>query len=261
MGRMLGAFDDNQELDRPDLNKCPDCGCYFDGDNCPLCGKECPENMRAGNRPAVKKKRQRRNSSSGRVTFVDWYHSWWFIAIAMLLFPIAGIILLITSPHKLWKKILFIIIGIIYFIISTFGIGNFISDIGEMFNEPVDSSLTREEYIEKCETVSPEKFYRSADGYKEKFVSITVRVTKTLTYSDNYYADNEFNCYLCEDVNGSEFKIIVRDCLLADKQKFISGDVITIYGEGAGQRSAYDSEYTDWTEPCLNMAYVVLETE
>ena len=25
MGRMLGSFADNNELDRPDLNKCPDC--------------------------------------------------------------------------------------------------------------------------------------------------------------------------------------------------------------------------------------------
>ena len=38
MGKLLGAHD-SYELDRPDLNKCPDCGCFFDGDNCPLCGK------------------------------------------------------------------------------------------------------------------------------------------------------------------------------------------------------------------------------
>ena len=40
MGRMLGSFDNPEELDRPDLNKCPDCNCFFAGDNCPLCGKE-----------------------------------------------------------------------------------------------------------------------------------------------------------------------------------------------------------------------------
>ena len=32
MGRMLGAHD-SSELDRPDLNKCPDCRCFFAGDN------------------------------------------------------------------------------------------------------------------------------------------------------------------------------------------------------------------------------------
>ena len=51
---MLGAFADDEGFDRPDLNQCPDCKCFFEGDNCPLCGKECPENMRAGKRPAAK---------------------------------------------------------------------------------------------------------------------------------------------------------------------------------------------------------------
>ena len=78
MGRMLGAFDDDVELDRPDLNKCPDCNCFFAGDNCPICGKVCPEHMRAGNRAPVKQqKKKKRSSGSGRVTFVEWYHSWW----------------------------------------------------------------------------------------------------------------------------------------------------------------------------------------
>ena len=58
MGRMLGAFADDGELDRPDLNKCPDCNCFFAGNNCPICGKECPEEMRAGNRAPVKPKKQ-----------------------------------------------------------------------------------------------------------------------------------------------------------------------------------------------------------
>jgi hypothetical protein len=56
MGRMLGAFD-SDEIDRPDLNKCPDCGCFFLQDTCPICGKLCPEEMRAGNRKPVKLKK------------------------------------------------------------------------------------------------------------------------------------------------------------------------------------------------------------
>ena len=61
MGRMLG-YHDSDELDRPELNKCPDCECYFATDECPLCGKICPEEMRAGNRAPVKHKK-RKNSS------------------------------------------------------------------------------------------------------------------------------------------------------------------------------------------------------
>ena len=87
MGRMLGAFDNPEELDRPDLNKCPNCNCYFPQDTCPICKMECPEEMRAGNRKKVKKKRSRRGAS-GRVTFVEWYHSWWFIVIMMFFMPI-----------------------------------------------------------------------------------------------------------------------------------------------------------------------------
>ena len=52
MGRMLGSHG-SEELDRPDLNKCPDCGCFFSSDNCPLCGKPCPEEMRAGNKVRI----------------------------------------------------------------------------------------------------------------------------------------------------------------------------------------------------------------
>ena len=58
MGRMLGSFDPEDELDRPDLNKCPDCGCYFATDNCPLCGKVCPPEMRAGARVEPKKRKK-----------------------------------------------------------------------------------------------------------------------------------------------------------------------------------------------------------
>ena len=68
MGRMLGSYD-SDELDRPDLNKCPDCGCFFAQDECPLCGKPCPEEMRAGNRKAVKVKKTK--AGSERVSFIN----------------------------------------------------------------------------------------------------------------------------------------------------------------------------------------------
>ena len=115
MGRNLGFFDNREELDRPDLNKCPDCQCYFSGDECPLCGKTCPEEMRAGNRKPVKPQKQKR-SGSGRVTFIEWYHSWWFIVIMMFLFPIVGIVLLVTSPHDKWKKLVFAGVAVVYLV-------------------------------------------------------------------------------------------------------------------------------------------------
>ena len=108
MGKLLGAHD-SEELDRPDLNKCPDCRCFFAGDNCPLCGKKCPEEMRAGNRAKVKPQKKRSTPNSGRVTFVSWYHSWLFIILMMFIMPVVGIILLCTSPHSMKSKIIVVV--------------------------------------------------------------------------------------------------------------------------------------------------------
>ena len=116
MGRSLG-YHDSDELDRPELNKCPDCECFFASDECPLCGKICPEEMRAGNRAKVKPPKKRKNSS-GRVQFISWYHSWWFILVMMLVMPIAGIILLLTSPHRtLWKVLVTIVVVLVEFVL------------------------------------------------------------------------------------------------------------------------------------------------
>lgn len=258
MGRMLGSFADDEELDRPDLNKCPDCNCFFAGETCPLCGKVCPENMRAGNRAPVKHKKRKKSSDSGRVTFIEWYHSWWFIAIMIFFFPIVGAILLATSPYKRSRKILFIVIAVVYMIISTIGIGNIISQISDIWNAPVNDSLSKEEYVSKCIPVTPEDICRSSDGYEDKFVSVKLRIVKKVTYQDKFYNSKDYVCYLCESENGSEYKIVLRDCLLENEQRFIAGDVITVYGEGAGECIAYDHEYTEYSAPCLNMAYVAL---
>ena len=256
MGRMLGAFAEDEGFDRPDLNQCPDCNCFFAEDHCPICGKECPENMRAGNRPAVKPKRK---SRGGRYTYVSWYHTGWFMGLMLLLFPVVGIILLITSPHRLKNKIILVVVAIAYSIVSFIGIGNIISGITDLWDSPIDTSLTREEYVAKCETVSPEQLYRSADLYEDKFVSVTLRIDEKVTYVDSFYSSKDYVCYLAEAEDGSMFKIIIRDCLLEDRQRFVAGDVITVYGEGAGEREVCDSNYNYTTAPCINMAYVVLK--
>ena len=257
MGRMLGAFADDEELDRPDLNKCPDCNCFFDGDICPICKKVCPEEMRAGNRPAVKPKKNKKASySSGRVTFVEWYHSWWFITLMVLFLPIVGIILLFTSPHKKWQKILFVAIAVVYLAISTIGIGTIIS----MFEKPVNTSLSREEYIAECEVVSPERIYRSFDAYEDKYVTLDLKIIEEVEYYDGpYYSGDAY--YLCEAEGGSSYKIIIRDCIIEGKQQFIAGDVVTVWGEcdeeilvcGMGE------EYSEWEGPCVNVAYAKIK--
>lgn len=258
MGRMLGAFDGDNELDRPDLNKCPDCGCYFAQDECPLCGKTCPEEFRAGNRKPVKKKKQRQ-SSYRRTTFVEWYHSWWFVILMLLVAPLIGIVLLITSPHKKSLKIGVAVAAVVYGIMTTFGIGNIISGITNMWDTPVDTSLGREEYIAACETVTPETFYRLADRYTDQFVSVKLIVAEEVVDSEGYYNGSKYNTYyVCRD-EGGEFEILVRDCVQDTAQNFISGDVITVYGEGAGECTVYDMDYyAPHTAPCIHAAYIEL---
>ena len=257
MGRMLGAFDNPSELDRPDLNKCPDCECYFAGDNCPLCGKPCPEEMKAGNRKPPKKEKPRR-SSGGRNYFIEWYHRWWFIALAMFLMPIAGIVLLITSPHKKSAKITFIVIGAAYLLVSTIGIGGIIGTVSGWLDPPVDTSLSREQYVQKCADVSAEDFYRSAEAYEDKFVSVTLVVKEIVTDYDSTLSSVKYpTYYVCESLDG-RFEIMIRNCLQDAPKNLAVGDRVTVWGEGAGTVTVYDLEYIPHTAPCINGAYASL---
>ncbi len=250
MGRMLGAHDPDSVIDRPDLNKCPDCECFFASLNCPLCGKICPEEMRAGNRKPVKIKKQKQ-TGTGRVTFVEWYHSWWFIILMLFIFPIAGICLLITSPHKKWAKILLCSLFIVYTIGTTFGFG-MIFDLFE--GDPVDDSLTYEEYVAACETVSPESFFRSADSYDGAFVAMDLRVVKKITAFDENNYESYITYYLCKSADG-KYEFLIRDCFLGEVQNLAAGDLITVYGEGAGNLSITSANYETYSAPVINGAY------
>lgn len=259
MGKLLGAFSEDEMADRPDLNQCPDCKCFFDGNNCPICNKECPENMKAGNRPVVKKKKRRKTSGNGRVTFISWYHSWWFIVLMMIFSKIIAAVLIITSPHEKWKKAVALFVTAVLMLVSIIGVGSIISGISDIFDEPVNDTVSKNEYISMCEDITAEQFYRSADGYDGDYVKVRLQIIEQVTYVDKYYNDKDYVCYLCEAESGSSYRFVIRDCLLENPQRFISGDVITVYGEGAGECEVYDSEYNFITAMCLNMAYAVIE--
>ena len=256
MGRFLGSYD-GEEIDRPDLNKCPDCGCFFASDNCPLCGKTCPEEFRAGNRKPLKKKKHKGNSSSRTVTFIDWYHQWWVIILALIIFPIMGLILLFTSPHKKSLKIGIGVAAVCWCLISTVGIGNILNGINSLTYKPVDTSLSRDEYISACSEVTPEQFYRNPQGYKGEYVSLTLTVVQKIRDADAEYNGNDYPVYyVCSDGSDATFTVLIRDCIIDRSENFIAGDVITVYGEGDGEISVYDEFYEPHSAPCLNVAYV-----
>lgn len=250
MGRMLGSFADDNELDRPDLNKCPDCKCYFAGDNCPLCGKVCPEEMRAGNRKAVKVKKHPNRNQSGRVTFVPWYHTWWFILLMLWSFPIVGIILLATSPYKKWL-IAVVIVGIVLTVLG--GVLIFFGDYW-FSDEPVDTSLSQEQYIATCQPVTPQAYYRAPDQYIDEYVTMTLIVTDKFMDGANTY-------YVCQDSANEKYEIYLCEYIIAGDENFAIGETITVYGEGAGLCTLYDENFDEFTVPCINVAYAVLVVE
>ena len=251
MGRLMGAYD-SEELDRPDLNKCPDCGCFFAGENCPLCGKPCPEEMKAGNRAPVKHKKKKRDPNAGRVTFVAWYHSWWFILIMSFAMPLVGIILFATSPYKKWIKITVCVVVALYFVLSALG---GLASLFQIFERsPVNTSLSREEYTAKCEDASLIDFYRSPDSYEGDYVKLSLTVTeRVIDYDD---PNGKYNVYyICSSAQSSEAQIIVRDCTDSGKN-YVKGDIITVWGEGAGSTVIYDQEYNLRQGACLNGAHI-----
>ena len=83
-------------------------------------------------------------------------------------------------------------------------------------------------------------------------------MTQKLTDSSAYYSNEKYSTYyICRDGNGAEYEILIRDCIQDGTVNFIPGDVITVFGEGAGNVTVYDMEYLPHTAPCLNVAYIL----
>ena len=242
MGRDLGYFA-SEELDRPELNKCPDCECYFATEECPLCGKLCPEEMRAGNRAAVKKPKKQKNSS-GRVQFIPWYHTWWFIILMFYVMPVAGIILFFTSSHS--KKSKIIAASIVVGAYVLLGVVTLLSTgLWELFfpKSPVNDDISRAEYVQLCESMTPEEFFRNA-GQEGKYVTMDLEVTY-INASDGMTA------YECYGIGGDSVVVCVVDYSLDSNKVYMAGDMIRVYGECAGLITFDDKS----TAPVLYMAY------
>ena len=245
MGRMLG-YHDSDELDRPDLNKCPDCGCYFAQTHCPLCDKLCPEEMRAGNR-AAPKRQKRRSNSSGRVQFIPWYHSWWFILIMLYFMPIVGIILFFTSPHSKKTKIIAASVVVAVYVIGFVLASGIVLDL--LKGSPVNDDISRAEYVELCDTVSVEDFHR--DVYNEgRYVCMEATVidrVEGVETGETYYR--------CRSAESGELMILLRDCHIEGRVNYLPGDTLLAWGESAGIQGCFNSSGDVWELPCLNMAY------
>ena len=86
---------------------------------------------------------------------------------------------------------------------------------------------------------------------------MTVIVEKT--FVDGY--GGKYPAYIvCHDEKNPNITILVRNCT-DETQNFVPGDVITVYGEGAGIVEVYDREYMPHSAPCVNVAYAILIEE
>lgn len=263
MGRMLGAHDAD-DLDRPDLNKCPECGSYFapTAEYCPICQAFCPEEFRAGNRKPVKVKKQTFSRASSRVTFVEWYHSWWFIILAMFFMPLVGIVLLITSPHSKKQKLIFVAAALLYTVLVSWGVGGMlIGMIRGQLEFPVDADLPREEYIAACEIVDAEDYYRMAEAYRGRKVAVTLTVREMISDAEEVYSHARYpNYYVCSDEQQT-FTVLVCDCIREERMNLLPGDTVIFYGEGAGNVSVTDMQYVTHTAPCIHAAFLIFLEE
>ncbi len=243
MGRLMGSYD-SDELDRPDLNKCPDCGCFFATDACTLCGKICPEEMRAGNRQKVKPKK--RKNASGRVQFVPWYHTWWFIAIMLWwMFPI-GVVLFFTSPYA--KKTKIIVTAVAAVLVVAFYGGMYLMMDGFFEKSPVNDEISRAEYVALCQPTDADALHRNlydVGAYTVMELTVTKRVESV--------SDGEVY-YVCTDAEG-KLTVLLQDCILEGRQSYRAGDVIRVWGESAGMLTVYTTGGDVMEYPGLYVAY------
>jgi hypothetical protein len=173
----------------------------------------------------------------------------------LFMMPVVGIILLFTSPHSKRAKITVVAIGLAYTVLSSYGWLMF-SGFSKLLDKPVNTRMSREEYIAACEAVDSEEFYRTPDRYGAEFVTMTVTVVGKVTDSEAYYNNGKYpTYYICRNAAGT-CEILIRDCLQDGSYNLIVGDTVTVYGEGAGYVSIYAMDGNLYGAPCLNVAYL-----
>lgn len=244
--------------DYPDLNKCPDCETFFASLKCPLCGKECPEEMRAGNRKRVKNKRgDIYNRGSGRVQFVPWYYSEWFIILMLIFMPVVGLILLWMGYwRKHWKVIATIATLVIH--LSSYIISPLIFWMSRE-ELPVDTKTPQGEYVQTCKELPIESLFRDPKSFEGQYVKMKVRVIGIVDDVNAYDSDylTYYRCVVTE--SGRDWEFLIRDYRQKERINLALGDTVTVYGQVLGNASV-QGMYTDVIRaPAIGMLYATLE--
>ncbi|MBQ9131133.1 MAG: hypothetical protein IJX62_01500 [Clostridia bacterium] len=256
----LQFFAHEAPQDYPHLNKCPDCETFFADLTCPLCGKVCPEEMRAGNRKPPKQKwEDPYRRGSGRVQFVPWYLSTPFIIVMLFVFPIAGLVLTwMGCWQKKWKILVTVLFGLSALLPIV--LGTVLSLVMQfIFTEDinVDLNMPQAEYVEHCQQAETDvvDIFRNTDDHAGEFVQMTVTVGDAF---QNYLVDSYVWYYRCTtEFNGKEYAFLIRDFRREGSENLMQGDRITVYGQvlGTVEVSTHEEELRG---PCIAMRFAEL---
>ena len=253
MGRFgtpqLGYMRDDDDNDIPELNKCPACGAFFEGDVCPVCKTVCPDDMKAGNRKPPSKKRKKQKSSGYKMP-LPLYQQTWFIIIALFISKLVGIILVWTSDWKKWVKVLVTVLALfgtyLYFILFSFIQGLF-------YKSPVyvDTSISESEYREKCTDSDYEALMRYPGEYEGSYICEEFSVVKVMEgYEESHGTYGDF--ILCNDIDGNGY--VLFDCR-GEEIGFLAGDTIRAFGQ-FGYVSAVSAIGDHVKYPVIYAAYI-----
>ena len=108
------------------------------------------------------------------------------------------------------------------------------------------------------EAVDAEAYFRSPSQYRDKFVAVDLIVTGRVVDYEAEQQNGEYTTYyVCRD-ESSRFTLLVRDCRKDATPTLINGDMITVYGEGGGTASFFDTNWNDHEGPVINGAFVAV---
>lgn len=263
MGTPIGFFSEDAAVDYPELNKCPDCETYFQALTCPLCGKECPPEMRAGSRKPVKQKKHRRSRGNGRVQFVPWYMSTWFIIAMLVLFPLVGVILLWQSDWRRGWKIFATVLTVCgYFLGGSIVLllQTLFASIFQSPDSPSVPDMPQTEYAAMCEWVDMEVLYRQPDAYAGRKVAVQLTVQAAWLDEPETPMDDCPLYYDCvAQVHGRELHFLIRDSIAEGSINLAEGDRITVWGEVEGNHRIHTASGGTLSAPCIRMFFVALD--
>ncbi len=251
------------ERDFPELNKCPECETFFAEPTCPICGKLCPEEMRAGNRKRIKENKHHRSEThgSGRVRFVPWYFTTWFIILMLVVQPLIGLILTWAGYWKKKWKILATVLLILPYVLTFLlgGVAGIIISFLSHTSPPVDVDMPQAEYMALCEELPAETIYREANARLGEHVKITLTVDGIWEDEWSYEADYPIYYECSAEVEGRTWVFLIHDYRQGDPVNLTVGDTITVWGQIGGNESISNSTVGTLNKPCVNALYIEIQ--